>query len=207
MGGIAVWQGFKQHPLQSKIWDYVSYMRDDCLKNDLWRYRLENGHEDTTIEPLVSHRIQYENTASETHGGRHTRRADSPIMLGTGVRFEQPMRTTGEVCLRGKTFTVDGTTVRDRSFGQLRREYQVPLRPLAWMNAASSENFAFSCTAFDDPTKGPEWAGAFSLLDENPLRGDWVFKDGVVSMIARASKSTTRKTSAPKLRTASSTVG
>lgn len=192
-GGIAVWQGFKNHPLQSEIWDYVTYMSDECLKDDLWHYRLENGYEVTTIQPLSSHRIQYSNTATDSAVDVTLEALTPPIMLDTGMHFEQPMRTTGEVRLRGRTYEVNGTTVRDRSFGQLRRESLVPLPPLAWMNAAFADDFAFGCTAFDDPAQNPEWKGKLLVPGDNPLRGGWIFKDGAIARIVRASKVTTRK--------------
>lgn len=193
MGGIAVWQGFKQHPLQSEIWDYVSYMSDECLKNDLWNYRLENGYTVTTLEPLAAHRIQYQNERLDNFVDVTLEALAPPVMLGTGMHFEQPMRTRGEIRLRGKSYTVDGTTVRDRSFGQLRREYLVPLPPLAWMNAAFSADFSFGCTAFDDPAHQPEWLGSFTLPGNNPLRGGWVYRDGLLSKIVKASKRTVRR--------------
>jgi hypothetical protein len=193
MGGIAAWQGFKSHPLQSELWDYVSYMSDDCLKDDLWKYRMENGYEVTTVKPLVSHRIQYENTRADNMIDVSLEALAPPVMLGTGMHFEQPMKTTGQIRLRGRTYDVEGTTVRDRSFGQLRNEYLVPLPPLAWMNAAFSENFAFGCTAFDDPNKNPEWVDSFRLPNNNPLRGGWIYKDGIASRIVQASKVTIRR--------------
>jgi hypothetical protein len=193
MGGIAVWQGFKRHSLQSEIWDYVSYMSDECLKNDLWSYQLENGYTVTTVEPMKAHRIQYENAKLDNFVDVHFEALMPPVMQGTGLHFEQPVRTRGEIRLRGKTYTVDGTSVRDRSFGQLRREYLVALPPLAWMNAAFSEHFSFGCTAFDDPQRKPEWHGHFSLPNGNPLRGGWVYRDSVLGKIVKASKVTRRR--------------
>lgn len=193
MGGIAVWQGFKRHPLQSEIWDYVSYLSDDCLRNDLWRYQLENGYKVTTLKPLIAHHVEYQNAASDSFVDVRFEALTPPVMLATGMHFEQPMRTWGEVRLRGRTYPVDGMTVRDRSFGQLRHEHRVPSPPLAWMNGVFSADFAFGCTAFDDPAKSPEWAGAFRLPDDNPLRGGWIYRDGAVSRIVQASKSVVRR--------------
>lgn len=193
MGGIAVWQGFKSHPLQSEIWDYVSYLSDDCLTGDLWDYKLENGYQVTILKPLVSHHIGYQNAMTDSQVDVTFAALGPPVMLGTGMHFEQPMKTSGSVRLRGETYPVDGVTVRDRSFGQLRREYLVPLPPLAWMNAAFSDSFAFGCTAFDDPALGPEWADVLTLPEGNPLRGGWVYSDGVVSQIVQASKRTGRR--------------
>lgn len=192
-GGIAVWQGFKDHPLQSEIWDYVTYMSDECLKDDLWHYRMENSYEVTTVKPLSTHRIQYDNPASDSWVDVTLEAMAPPVVLDTNMHFEQPMKTSGQVRLRGKTFDVTGGTVRDRSFGQLRHEYRVPLPPLAWMNASFSNGFAFGCTAFDDPAKKPEWEGAFTLPDNNPLRAGWIHKDGRSTRIVAASKVTVRR--------------
>ena len=119
MGGIAVWQGFKKHSLQSEIWDYISYMNDDCLKDDLHHYRLENGYEVTTVEPLKQHRIQYRNDTTDSSVDVTLEALMPPVMLGSGMHFEQPMKTRGEIRLRGQNYSVNGTTIRDRSFGLL----------------------------------------------------------------------------------------
>ena len=156
-------------------------------------YHLENGYTVTTIKQLTSHRIKYESPATDSSVDVVLEALMPPVMLSSGMHFEQPMKTSGEIRLRGKTYTVNGTTIRDRSFGQLRREYLVPLPPLAWMNAAFSSDFAFGCTAFDDPGKKPDWVDTFKLPNDNPLRGGWVHKDGVRSMIVKASKVTVRK--------------
>jgi hypothetical protein len=111
-------------------------------------------------------------------------------MLDTKLHFEQPMKSSGQVRLRGKTFDVTGGTVRDRSFGQLRHDYRIPLPPLAWMNAAFCNGFAFGCNAFDDPTRNPEWAGSLTLPENNPLRAGWICKDGRSTKIVQASKVT-----------------
>ena len=193
MGGIAVWQGFKRHPLESEIWDYVNYMSDDCLKDDLWKYRLENGYTVSTIKPLASHRIQYESKATDSFVDVSYEALMPPAMYGSGMHFEQGMKTSGEVRLRGKTYAVNGMTIRDRSFGQLRREYLVSLPPLAWINGAFSDKFVFGCMVFDDPKHHPEWAGKFDLPNNNPLREGWVYKDGIQSQMVKVSKLTTRK--------------
>ncbi|WP_019873346.1 DUF7064 domain-containing protein [Sporichthya polymorpha] len=192
-GGIAVWQGFKDHPLQSEIWDYVTYMSDECLEKDFWHYRLQNGYEVTTIEPLRSHRIQYSSPATDSAVDVTLTAMAPPAMLGSGMHFEQPMRTRGTVRLRGVDYAVDGTTVRDRSFGQPRREHLVPLPPLAWVNGAFSEDFAFGIMAFDDPARGPEWAGVLDLPGGNSLRTGWVRKDGVTAEVLSVSKRTVRR--------------
>jgi len=142
-----VWQVFKDHPLQSEVWDYVTYMSDECLKDNLWHYRMENSYEVTTVKPLSTHRIQYDNPASDSWVDVTLEAVAPTVMLDTNMHFEQPMKTSGQVRLRGNTFDVTGGTVRDRSFEQPRHEYRVPLPPPAWMNASFSNGFAFCCTA------------------------------------------------------------
>lgn len=193
MGGIAVWQGFKPHRLQSEIWDYVSYMDDGRFAGDLHHYELSNGYSASVIEPLRRHRIRYHDKRTDNMVDVAFEALTPPVMLGTGMHFEQPMRTSGIIRLSGTEYEVKGTTVRDRSFGQLRHEYLVPLPPLAWMNAAFSESFAFGCTAFDDPQTGPEWSEEMRLPGDNPLRGGWIYKDGQLAELAAASKKTKRK--------------
>src|SRR5271156_6103201 len=110
-GGIAVWQGFKDHPLQSEIWDYVTYMSDECLKGDLWHYRMENSYEVTTVKPLSTHRIQYDSPASDSWVAVALEALAPPVMLDPTMHLEQPMKCSGQVRLRGKNFDVTGRTV------------------------------------------------------------------------------------------------
>jgi hypothetical protein len=193
MGGVGAWQGFKSHPLQSEIWDVLFYMPDSYLAQDNRHYKLENGYEVTTLQPLVAHRLQYENKKTDSWLDLTMTALMPPVMLGTGYHFDQAMKVKGEVRLRGKTYSVASNSVRDRSFGQLRYEHHQSVPPLAWMNCGFSETLCFCCTAFDDPRKNPSWAGVLSVPGDNPLRSGWIYRDGVASDVVAASKTCTRK--------------
>jgi hypothetical protein len=114
------------------------------------------------------------------------------MVLETGFHLEQPMRTRGWITLAGQRYEVDGTTVRDRSWGQLRREFHVDAPPLMWTNGVLGSDLAFGTTAFDTPDRHPEWEGLMSIPGGDPLRAGWVYRDGEYSPAVSVSKRTFR---------------
>lgn len=188
-GGVLVWQGFKRRSLEAEMWDVRMFMDDGFLKDDLWKYTMESGYAVETIAPLKAHRIRYACEETRCSFEIQHEALMPPIMHGSGLHFEQPMRTRGEVRINGTRYDVNATTMRDRSFGALRRERpEQKLPPLAWMNCAFSEKLAFGCTAFDDPAKDTQLAQLFPLPGGKALRGGWLCKDGVPSALVSASK-------------------
>ena len=118
-GGAWVWQGVKQHVLQSELFNWTSFMSEDVLANDLWDYEFDNGYHVQTIEPLKRHRLRYTDELRENAFDIETQALMEPMLLQTGMHFEQAVRAHGELTLRGKTYKVDCTHVRDRSWGQV----------------------------------------------------------------------------------------
>lgn len=193
-GGAWAWQGIKNHNLQSELFDIVTFMSDDCLKGDLHEYRLENSYHVNTIEPLKKHRIRYDDPARGNALDIELEAMMPAMVLSTGMHLEQGMKARGWLKLRGKQYEVNCFTVRDRSWGQLRREGHQAFPPMAWMTCVYNDHFAFGCTAFDNPETDPDWKGLLELPSGQSVKGGWIYQDGELTPVIAAVKKTRRNT-------------
>lgn len=191
-GGAWVWQGIKRHNLQSEIFDFLTYTSDECLRDDLHDYKLDNGYHVTTVEPLKRHRIRYSDPERKNSFDIEFTATMPAMLLSSGKHFEQGMRAKGELTLRGRHYAVDCFTVRDRSWGQLRSERHSSAPPMAWMACAFDDDLAFGCTAFDDPAGEPEWLGQLEIPGGDNVKGGWIYREGQLIPIVSATKRTHR---------------
>ena len=192
-GGVYAWTGIKQHNFECELFDFVTYQSDECLKNDLRDYQLENSYHVNTIEPLKQHRIRYEDAARGNKFDIHYEAIMPPMVQSSGMHIEQAMRTTGSLTLRGKEYKLNGSyTVRDRSWGALRREVHTNAAPLAWMTGIKGEDFVFGCTAFDDPATSPDSYPGLIVPGGTTVKGGWVYQNGEMLPILSATKRVTR---------------
>lgn len=190
-GGAWVWQGVQQHVLQSELFNWTCFMSDDVLVNDLWDYEFDNGYHVQTIDPLKRHRLRYADEYRQNAFDIELEALMEPMMLETGMHFEQAVRARGELTLRGKTYRVDCTHVRDRSWGQNRSEQHAPVPPVDWMTGVFNENFMFGCTAYDHPDLEPDWKGHLQVPGGDPTKGGWVRRDGELIPIVSTRKRVT----------------
>ena len=192
-GGAYAWTGIKEHNFECELFDFVTYMNDDCLAKDLWDYELENSYHVQTLEPLKRHRIRYNDPARGNRFDIHYEAIIPPMIQSSGQHLEQAMRTTGTITLRGKEYELKGTyTVRDRSWGALRAEKHTSLMPLNWMTGILDETFAFGCTAFDTPEISPDAYPGLIVPGGQTVKGGWVWRDGEMVPILSAVKRTIR---------------
>jgi len=191
-GGCYAWQGTKTHNLSCELFDFVTYMSDDCLKNDLWDYKLENSYHVQTIEPLKRHKISYSDPVRRNSFEVSYEAMMPPMVLSTGLHLEQAMRTKGQVTLNGKTYEINGTTVRDRSWGQMRPEGHKNFPPMAWMTGVLDESFIFGCTAFDTPEISPDSYPGLEVPGGQTTKGGWVYQNGAMVPVISSRKRTTR---------------
>jgi hypothetical protein len=191
-GGAFAWQGIKTNNLSCELFDFVTYMSDDCLAGDLWDYRLENSYHVRTLEPLKRHHISYSDPFRQNSFDVHYEAIMPPMVLETGFHLEQAMRAKGEVTLRGKTYQIDGYTVRDRSWGQMRPEGHKNFMPMAWMTGVRDQGFIFGCTAFDTPDISPDAYPGLEVPNGQNVKGGWVYQDGAMVPVIAARKRTTR---------------
>ncbi|BBZ15423.1 DUF7064 domain-containing protein [Mycobacterium branderi] len=179
-GGASVWQGIKSHPLASELFNWTSFAGEDMLANDLWDYRFDNGYHVQTLEPLKRHRLRYVDHARDNAFDVETEALMEPALLATGLHFEQAMRVRGELTLRGKTYQVDCTHVRDRSWGQGRSEMHAPMPPITWTTGVFGDTLMFGCLAHDHPDLNPDWKGRLEIPGGDPTKGGWVYRNGTL---------------------------
>lgn len=199
MGGTVVFQGYKPVHLAAELIDMRNYMSDSVLANDLHDYQFDNGYRAQVIEPLKKFRVSY-NDPKRDNSFDVTLEAIMPLaMWPTGRHFEQICKTSGELVLRGKKFKVDGFTVRDRSWGEARKEETMPIPCTTWMVGSFNKDFGFNCNALDHPDLNPIWKDSFNIKAEQTLLGGWMWVDGQIVPIVEARKLThyDRKTMFP----------
>jgi hypothetical protein len=191
-GGAWAWQGIKTHSLSCELFDFHTYVDDSVLTDDLRHYRLPNSYEVDVIKPLELLRVRYSDDARGNAFDVELEALAEPMVLQTGFHLEQPMKTRGSLTLAGKDYEVDGYTVRDRSWGQLRKEVHSDLPPITWMTGVFGPDLSFGTTAFDSEDRDPHWKGVMGLPDGDPLRGGWINRDGVHSPVVSVEKRTHR---------------
>jgi hypothetical protein len=191
-GGAWAWQGVKRHNLACEIFDMVSYVDDAVLSGDLHSFELPNGYGATVEQPLKRLRVHYADKERDNALDIGYEALMEPMVLSTELHFEQAMRTSGTVTFGGREYEVDGVTVRDRSWGQLRREVHAPVPPMAWMTGVFGDDLAFGTTAFDSPDTDPDWKGVLEIPGGDPTKGGWVLRDGELTPVVAAVKRTIR---------------
>lgn len=192
-GGLYVWQGVKTYMPEAEICDVRAFMKDTALANDLHDYRLDNGYGVRIVKPLEHLHLTYRDDARKNRVDLHYRAIAGPVMFGDGKHFEQPMRVTGTIELRGKRHEVACFNIRDRSWGKPRPEDNLPLPPVSWMTGVFGEDFAFNCNVLDQFEENPELKGRLEIPRERTLNAGWVLRDGSVARIVSARKRVQRE--------------
>ncbi|MET0657575.1 MAG: hypothetical protein ABW110_05385 [Steroidobacteraceae bacterium] len=189
--GPMVWRGIKPSQLSCELYDYRAYMSDSALGANMEAYRLDNGYCVEVEGAGRSFRTTYEDPSrNNSYDVRHVPVTDR-LWWPSGRQFEQVMRTTGEVVLRGKRYAIDGFHVRDRSWGELRMEEPFQSPPLGWTTGVFDEGFSFMVTASDDPELNPVWKGRYNIESKDTLKFGWMVVDGTPIAVARIRKLTT----------------
>jgi hypothetical protein len=187
-GGLFVFQGVKPTTIHAELCDWRTFMNDSALKNDLHEFRLDNGYGVKVLEPLKRFHMTYDDPANENSVNLMIEAVLPAVMFDDGNHFEQTMKVKGELLLRGKSYQVDCFTVRDRSWGKPRPETLMPVPPMSWMVGTFNEDFSFNCTVFDHESGQPERNGEFVMPDDRALSGGWVYRDGTLGRIVKATK-------------------
>jgi hypothetical protein len=181
-GGVWAWQGHKRTQLEAELFDMRDFEVDAAITGDggdLDDVTLVNGFRHQVVTPLEEVRVSYED-AKRGNGFDVTMKAVMPpAMLPSNKHFDQMMRTSGTLRLRGEEYPVDGYAVRDRSWGEARTEDPADLSPLHWIVAPFSDDYIIHVCGLEDPETA-EWRDRFSA---DPARAQamnrgWVFKDG-----------------------------
>jgi hypothetical protein len=191
-GGVWAWQGVKSNSLACEIFDFLTYVDDKCLANDLHDYELPNSYGVQVVEPLKKLRMRYSDPYRGNAIDVDFTAMMEPMVLSTGMHFEQGMKTSGTVTFAGVDHVVDAFTVRDRSWGQARREVHVDAPPMGWMTCVFGDDFAFGASAFDSEDTNPEWKGVMTIPGGDPTRGGWILRGGELVPVVSTVKRTIR---------------
>jgi hypothetical protein len=191
-GGLWAWRGVKRYMVQSELCDFGTYMNDSVLANDLHAYRLANGFGVKILEPLKRFHLTYADPVRDNSVNLIYEAVAPAVMFGDGNHFEQSMRVTGELTLRGTRYAVDCFNVRDRSWGKARPENNIPMPPASWMTGVFNRDFSFNCNVFDQASGNPELTGSFALPEAQTLAGGWLFRSGKLGRIVRVRKRVAR---------------
>lgn len=174
--GLIIYQGIKRHHLAAEVFDMPAYLKLGPVVGEGRVITVPNGLRVEAIEPLRHIRMTYEDAVRDTRFAIDLKAVARPVMRGNNQHFEQVMHCTGSLILRGEAHEVDGYTVRDRSWGELRPEVHNPGPPYNWVTGSFDEGrMAFNIGSLDDPEGNPEWLGK---IDVNPAQ---IFKDGWVA--------------------------
>lgn len=192
-GGIQAWQGVKRFAQSAELYDMRAFMNDSPLRNDLHQYRLDNGYGVEIIEPMKRHRMTYQDESRDNFVDLEFEAVSPAVMFGDGNHFEQAMKVTGNIVLRGTEVAVDSFSIRDRSWGKARPEDNMRLPPISWATAVFSEDFAINCTLFDGVNSQPALKDHFLLDEKMLLKSGWVWKQGSVRRIVSARKTVNRE--------------
>lgn len=189
-GGVWCWQGMKGSQLEAELFDMRDFVPDTPITDgggDLTDVTLPNGYRHQVITPLEEVRMTYEDLKRGNAIDVVTKAIMPPAMLPSGRHFDQVMKTTGTVRLRGEEYEVDGYAVRDRSWGEARTEDPAGLSAIHWMVAAFGDDYAVHVTGLEDPETA-QWRDRFP---EDPamahgMNRGWVWKDGRLLTVSSA---------------------
>ncbi len=185
-GGVWAWQGVKPHQLAAELFDMRQFMTDEPIrKGDLADYELPMGYRVKVVQPLEKIHIAYDDPVRGNAFDVTLTAVMPPAMIASGKHFDQAMRTEGQLTLRGRRYPVDGYTVRDRSWGEVRPENPRPVPPLHWVTGVFSDDFAFHMMGLEDPSADPVWRAAFPDAEAmTGLNRGWIWRNGELTGLA-----------------------
>jgi hypothetical protein len=189
-GGAWCWQGHKRTQLEAELFDMRDFVSDAPITDgggDLDDVTLPNGYRIQGITPLEEVRMTYEDAGRGNAFDVTMKAIMPPAMLPSNRHFDQVMRTTGTLTLRGEEHVVDCLAARDRSWGEARTEDPAPAPAIHWLIAAFSDDYVVHVIGIEDPeTAG--WRERFRAdpaMAEAMNRG-WVWKDGRLLTVTSA---------------------
>jgi hypothetical protein len=112
------------------------------------------------------------------------RDADPSLSAGGSEQF---MHVTGEVVLRGTSYSVDCLHPRDRSWRQVRTEQpSMPMPPVGWSPMCFGEDLIFNQISFESADTDPAWTGVYEMPADRPTHHfAWLYVDGELTEITR----------------------
>lgn len=173
-GGLIIWQGKNINQVECEYADYRMAMP---MPEDHTNCTYANGVTVKMLKPLEEFEVSFSDKARNTHLRLHLKAIMPPACRHNGGHITQAMKTSGELVLNGKKYTIDGFHSRDRSWNECRSEALMPLPAISWTVGIVDESFAFHYLAFDNPKYHPDWHGKVAELDTTCQWG-YVFDNG-----------------------------
>jgi hypothetical protein len=189
-GGAWAWRGLKRTQLEAELFDMRDFIPDQAITDgggDLVDVTLPNGYRYQVLKPLEQIRMSYRDPARGNAMDVTATAVMPPAMLPSNRHFDQVMRTSGTLTLRGEEFRVDGYSVRDRSWGEARTEDPAGMSGIHWLIAIFGDDYAVHVTGLEDPETA-QWRDRFAedaALSQTMNRG-WVWKDGRLLTVTSA---------------------
>lgn len=189
--GVMVAQGYRPLPPALDIMDYRAFVPLKAIGSTYMKFTTPGNFSVEVIEPGVKFRTSYIDKERNNSFDVYHTAVHPPQVWSSNVHLEQVLRTEGEVTIRGKRYDVNGTHVRDRSWGEERPEKPRNIPPITWMTGVFDDGFCFHATAHDSPSLDPVWNKHFQLSEDDTLRFGWVIVDGKAAALHQVRKRTT----------------
>jgi hypothetical protein len=139
--------------------------------------RLVNGLKYDVLEPLRRYRLRYD--VGTVKFDLEYEGICEPIMAGHHI--DQPCRVTGTLEIRGESIRVDSYEMRDQSW-HVRSD-------LGMTSDITEGSYSYAITP---NSAACAWFSGSPMSEQTLLRG-WLFRDGKVSALTSASRTTSRK--------------
>jgi hypothetical protein len=190
-GGVMIYQGFKSCSLAADYYNLQAYLDFSHINLDNGTIELPNGLTKRIIKPLAETELVFRDASARTEFHLLFRGTMPPAMRSNNKHFEQNMAVEGELTLRGRRYSVNCHSIRDRSWGEERPESVSNLPPYDWYSVSFSKDFAMNLGIFDDLTGHDDGSGQIVVPPELFVDG-WVFSNGNLVRIKEAHKKTLR---------------
>ena len=181
--GVSIYQGTDNHtPLDASHLDYVATAPWPEIHGTT--ITTMNGLTIDFLEPGRMATIRYESsdgrasffitqtalTALVARGHVMPGEEDHHSRMGASGGSEQFMHCTGTLTLGSQTFPIDCTSVRDRSWSQVRTEQRpsVDIPPIGWSPMYFGPDLAVNQVGWEHPDTNPAWADLHNLPPDQP---------------------------------------
>ena len=192
-GGIWIWQGRKRLTLEADYFSYYAYLPFPA--EGILDYSPMPGMRVRVEDPLKRIAVDYFDEVADTRVELMLEAMFAPVGRPGGGHFTQAMRTSGRLRLRGVEHRIDGSFVRDRSWGDVRSERPRSLPPTTWMVGVFDDDLVFHARAFDDPAANPDWAGsATAIAPDDRFRWGYIVERGEIIQLADCRMKRTTRT-------------
>gem|GEM_PF-799571 len=189
-GGTWCWQGIKRTQLEAEIFDMRDFVPDAPITDDggdLDDITLPSGYRYQVLEPLRTVRMSYADPARGNAFDVTLEAIMPAAMLPSNKHFDQVMRTSGTLTLRGEEHRVSGHAVRDRSWAEARTEDPTGLSAIHWLVASFGDDLCIHVTGLEDVATA-SWRDRFAADEAMPaaMNRGWVWRDGALRAIREA---------------------